>query len=114
MLAFALSTVAPIGSPCCHPRARAWLLLRRVSESLNFFSGKNNLEQRTHKSRASKNMGALFSRIIKPWATYPQVSGFQKYGGLFWEKTLEQRTHKLRASKNMGGFFSGKKQPSAT
>ena len=52
------------------------------------FSGKNSLERCTHKSGASKNMGALFS-----WKT---------------NKCLEQRTHKIRASKNMGPFLSEK------
>ena len=37
---------------------------------------------------------------------YPQVRGFQKYGGNVSEKkSLEQRSQKLGASKNMGGLF---------
>ena len=84
-----------------------WLLLHRVSKSLFFtekksacgnvptsqglpkiwgpFLGeKKRLRQRTHKSGASKNMGALFSGKKAPAAMYPQVRGFQKYGGLFF------------------------------
>ena len=47
---------------------------------------------------------ACFSEKKQPWATYPQVRGFQKYGGPFFLKknSLEQRTHKLGAPRNMG------------
>ena len=53
----------------------------------DLFSGKNSLEQRTHKLGASQNMGAFFQ------------SGALSFSG---ENSLEQRTHKLGASKNMG------------
>ena len=44
---------------------------------------KRRLRQRTHKFRASRNMGAIFLRKKKtPAATYPQVKGFQKFGPL--------------------------------
>ena len=44
---------------------------------------------------------------------YPQVNGFQKYGGpSYLEKnSVEQRTHKLGASKNMEGLFFLEEQP---
>ena len=66
---------------------------------------------------ASRNMGPFFVEKKKaPAATYPQVKGFQKYGGLFAGKKrrLRQRTHKLGASRNMGPFFAEKKAPAAT
>ena len=48
-----------------------------------FFVGKERLRQRTHKPRASRNMGPLFFEKKKaPAATYPQVKGFQKFGPL--------------------------------
>ena len=42
-----------------------------------------------------------------PAATYPQVQGFQKYGGHFSEKKrrLRQRSQPLRASTNLGAIF---------
>ena len=43
---------------------------------------KRRLRQRTHKSRASKNMGPFFAQKKAPAATYPQVKGFQKFGPL--------------------------------
>ena len=50
-------------------------------------------------------------------SAYPQVGGFQKYGGHVSEKKkkrLRQRTHKFRASKNPGAIFLEKKAPAAT
>ena len=82
-----------------------------------FYLEKKRLRQRTHKLGASKNMEAIFLEKKAPAATYPQVRGFQKYGGLFFleKKRLRQRTHKFRAFRNMGGHFSGeKKAPAAT
>ena len=55
----------------------------------NPFPGKHSLEQRTHRSGASKNMEALFSGE---------------------KNSLEQRAHKLGASRNMEGPFSGEKK----
>ena len=46
--------------------------------------------------------GPFFWEKTVPAATYPQVRGFQKYGGQFYEKnSLEQRTHNLGASKSV-------------
>ena len=67
--------------------------------------------------KTCQKSGAHFSEKKKaPAATYPQVQGFQKYGGhFFWKKKrLRQRTHKLRASRNMGHFLWRKKAPAAT
>ena len=63
-------------------RAQIWWIRAKKYEAL--FCGKKRLRQRTHKSRASKNMGAPFLLEKKaPAATYPQARGFQKYGALF-------------------------------
>ena len=55
-----------------------------------FFWKKRRLRHRTHKFRASRNMGPFFPRTKK--------------------KRLRQRTHKFRASKNMGPFCVGRKK----
>ena len=52
-----------------------------------FVKKKRRLRQRTHKPRASRNMGPFFAEKKKaPAATYPQVQSFQKYGGRFLRK----------------------------
>ena len=74
--------------------------------------GENNLEQCTHKSGASKNMGALFCSWKNSLERRTHKLGASKNMGapFFLEKknSLEQRTHKLGASRNPGPFFAAK------
>ena len=57
----------------------------RASKNIGaiFLKKKRRLRQRTHKLRASRNMGAIFLKKKAPAATYPQIKGFQIYGGHF-------------------------------
>ena len=87
-------------------RAQIWWIRAKKYGALFCRKKKRRLRQRTHKSRASKNMGPFFAekkgacgnvptsqglpeiwgpflpKKKAPAATYPQVKGFQKFGPL--------------------------------
>ena len=66
--------------------------------------------------KTCQKSGAHFSEKKKaPAATYPQVQGFQKYGGHFSEKKAPAATYpQVQGDQKYGGHFSEKKEPAAT
>ena len=82
----------------------------------HFCGNEKRLRQRTHKLGASRNMGAFFPGKKAPAATYPQVRGFQKYGGLFCGK--KSACGNVPTSQGLpkiwGLFLPEKKAPAAT
>ena len=73
-----------------------------------FLEKKKRLRQRTHKFRASRNPGAIFSGKKGACGNVPTSSGLPKIWAPFsWrkKKRLRQRSQPLRASKKSGTIF---------